>query len=224
MNAYDILALFSEAYAALRRQKGPAITVALIIAAMCVTFYLTVGRAAAAQIEVQDHLEAAGSRNLQISDVRGDGVISPSVVDVLSTMNTIERIVGLSVPIDVYNARIGRGGIGVPSWHVVGDLRDALQLTSGRWPRAGEAIASESAQEALGMDAPSGAVVTAVLDLEAPIVGSYRALSPYNELDAGVVVVPVEREAVRTLDMVVVSARSAAETETAVLEILNAAG
>ena len=57
-----------------------------------------------------------------------------------------------------------------------------------------------------------------------PIVGSYRALSPYNELDAGVVVVPVEREAVRTLDMVVVSARSAAETETAVLEILNAAG
>ncbi len=120
-----------------------------------------VGRTAAAEEQVAQRLDAAGSRVLVVADTRGGDLIGQAVVDQTRGLSTTERAVGVVVPVDLTNGVVGPGGTRVPAWSIVGDLADVADLTAGRWPGPGEALVSPQAQATLGMDHPVGSVALA---------------------------------------------------------------
>ncbi len=216
--------LLGEAWAAARAQKVPTLLVAVLVAAMCATTGLTVGRAAAAQDQVVARLDDAGSRHLTLTDTRGVGFLTEAVVEQAAGLSTVERAVGLTGAVDSTNTAVGAGGTRVPTWRVVGDLHAAVTLTAGRWPGPGEALVSRAAQAALGLDAPVGAVTTVANTspgVTFPIVGSFTPRTPYAEIAGGVVVAAPPGTAARRLDIVAASAAAATVTQDAALALLN---
>lgn len=215
--------LAAEAWASARAQKVPTILVAVLVAAMCATTLLTVGRAAAAQEQVAARLDDAGSRRLVVTDARNQDFLTAAVVDQAAGLSNVERAIGLAAPVDTINGTIGPGGARVATWLVVGDLHAAVTLTGGRWPRSGEALVSSAAQADLGLDAAIGAVTTtsttATSDIY-PIVGSFSARDPYTDLDAGIVVAAPEGTTAHRLDVVAVSAAEAHSMQATVLDLL----
>lgn len=127
--------------------------IAFLVAAMCASVIATVGRSTAAQRDVLARWEQAGARTLIIGSPERSGLLSPAVLTQTSHLSVVERVVGTVSPQDVTNAAVGPGGASVPSWTLLDDPGDAVELTSGRWPRPGEALVSTPAQQALGMDA-----------------------------------------------------------------------
>lgn len=117
---------------------------------------MTVGRTAAAEEQLLARLDSAGSRMLVVADVRGDDLISPTVVDQAAGLSTTERAVGTLIPVDVVNGAVGQGATRVPARGVRGDLSAVATLTAGRWPGPGEAIVTQEAMTRLGMDDPVG--------------------------------------------------------------------
>lgn len=212
--------LVREAVRSAASSRVPTALVAVLVAAMCLTTILTVGRAAAAQERVQRRLEDAGSRVLELVDKKGHGFLTGTVVAQTAGLSTVDRAVGLGIPRDVTNATIGPGGTPVPAWTVLGDLGTALELVQGRWPRPGEGIVSVSAQRALGLDAPLGAVTTVDRAERCPVVGAFRARAPFADLDAGVVVAGSAQESAHTLRVVASHAAAAPATQAAVLALL----
>lgn len=211
--------LVREAVRSARASKVPTALVAVLVAAMCLTTILTVGRAAAAQEQVQQRLEEAGSRLLEVSDAKDDGFLTASVVDQVAGLSTVERAVGWAVPRDVTSAAVD-GGTPVPTWVVVGDLSDAVELVAGRWPRPGEALVSAAAQDALGFDAPVGAVATSDDAQGWAVVGAFRARAPFTNLDAGLVAAGAPGTPAHTLNVIAADASGAKVTQSAVMALL----
>lgn len=211
--------LVREAVRSATASRVPTTLVAVLVAAMCLTTVLTVGRAAAAQQQVQHRLEEAGSRLLEVADVRGHGFLTSSVIDQAGGLSTVERAVGLAVPRDVTNAAVA-GGHPVPAWGVIGDLTDAVELVSGRWPGPGEGLVAAGAQDRLGLDVPVGAVVTPHGADGWAVVGSYRARAPFTQLNAGLVVVTGSDTPAHTLEVVTTDAAMADLTQAAVVSLL----
>lgn len=213
--------LVREALRSAAASRVPTALVAVLVAAMCLTTILTVGRAAAAQDQVQRRLEDAGSRLLAVTDRKDLEFLSATVVEQAGALSTVERAAGFGVPRDVTNAAVGAGGAAAPAWVVVGDVRAAVSLVQGRWPRPGEALVAVQAQAALGLDVPLGAVATADGVHRWPVVGAFRARSPFTDLDAGVVVAGAPGEAAHTLRVVATSAAVAPATQAAVVALLD---
>jgi putative ABC transport system permease protein len=214
------LALLREVAASARAQRVPTALVAVLVAAMCLTAILTVGRAAAAQRQVQHRLEDAGSRQIEVTDQKGKGFLTPATVGAAATMDTVERAVGVTLPRDTTNVAVGAGGTPVPYWQVVGSLRDVAVLTSGRWPNLGEAVASDRALAQLGLDEPAGAVSAGPNTAAVAVVGTFRARAPFDTLDAGLVGPAAPGTPAHALDVVVRAAPDAELTQAAVLALL----
>ncbi len=213
--------LLAEAWASARAQRVPTILVAALVAAMCATTLLTVGRAAAAQGDIAARLDDAGSRHLVVTDVHQRGFLTAPVVDQVAGLSSVERAVGLASAVDTTNVAVGIGGTRVPTWLVVGDLHAVVRLTAGRWPNPGEALVSAAGQAALGLDAPVGAVTTTTgVTTSYPVVGAFASRSPYQDLEAGVVVAAPDGAGARRLDVVATTAAQADATQTAVLALL----
>ncbi len=215
--------LLAEAWASARAGKVPTILVAVLVAAMCATTLLTVGRAAAAQVQVTARLEEAGSRHLVVTDAHAAGFLTDAVVDQAAGLSTVERAVGFTTAVDTTNTAIGVGGARVPTWLVVGDLHAVATLTAGRWPRSGEALVSAAGQAALGLDVPVGAVTTvdAGTATSYPIVGAYTPRAPYGDLATGIVVAAPASTVAHRLDVVATTAAGATVTQAAVLDLLH---
>src|SRR5690606_2271114 len=188
--AVRFLVLLREALSTTWANKVPTALVALLVAIMCATTLATVGRTAAAEQQVAERLDAAGSRLLVVTDTRGGDLITPAVVTQTRGLSVTERAVGVQIPVDVTNKAIGAGGTRVPAWTVDGDLSEVLTLTAGRWPHPGEALVSTTGQEALGMDDPVGAVQlassTQVGDYS--VVGAFTPNEPFGADEAGLVI------------------------------------
>jgi len=199
-------------------QKAPTITVAVLVGAMCATPLVTVGRTEAAQVQIAERLEAAGSRHLRITDVNSIGFMTPSVVATAGGFDSVQVAIGIGSPIDVAPAHLGMGGTKVTAWPLVGDLGGAVDLVQGRWPQAGEAIVSATAQQMLGLDHPVG-VVEDRSGSQFAVVGSYAAESPFEQFAEGVIIVD-DRVAVRSLDIITTTAATAPPTQVAVLALL----
>lgn len=212
--------LLREALASAAAQKVPSVLVAVVVAAMCLTTLLTVGRTASAEHQVQLRMEQAGSRQLQVLDVEEQALLTPTVVDQVVRLSTVERAVGVTDPVDVTNGPLGDGGHPVPAWAVTGDLGDVAELTAGRWPRPGEALVSAAAQQRLGMDVPIGYLDVDGRDVA--VVGSFSPRSPFEDFAAGALTVPVEPVPSRTLRVVADTAATARATQRAVLGIVAA--
>lgn len=193
--------------------------IAVLVAAMSLTTTLTVGRAAAAQQQVEARLDAAGSRELVIVDAKDQGFITDSVVSSVSGLSTVERAIALGAPVDMTNAAVGRGGQRVSARTLVGQLQWAVDLTGGRWPDPGEAVVTEAAQEALGLSAPAGALIDTIGN-EIPVVGTVEPRAPFTDDLTGIVAIPAQPQASQTLVVVADTARTAIPTQNAVLGLL----
>jgi putative ABC transport system permease protein len=204
-------------------QRVASVLIALLCAVICAVTMLTVGGTAAAEAQVLGRLDAAGSRLLIVTDKRGAGLVNNAALDMLHGLNTVERAVGVDTPFDVTNVAIGDGGTPTPAWSLVGPLREAMTLTAGRWPQPGEALVSNAAHDTLGLTN----VVGAVIDREGreyPVVGGFKALTPFEFLDAGAVIAHDRDSAsVTSLHVVVVSAAAARATEQLVISVLGPA-
>lgn len=212
--------LVAEAARANRARLAASIAVALLAAAMCLSSLLTVGRSAAAEDRLQDRLDTAGSRLLVVTNQRQLGLLPPAVVQLSAELDTVERAVGLTSPIDVSSGAVGPGGAPLPAWQVIGGVEQVAELTSGRWPAVGEVIVSDDARTALGLPGPYGYVVAD--DQDFPVVGTFRARAPFEQLGAGVVGSAAPDTSATTLHVVVGSADRAAATQAAILELVAA--
>lgn len=216
--------LAREALASARAQKTPTTLVAILVAAMCATTLLTVGRAAAAEAQVNVRMESAGSRHLQVTDAKAQDFLTATVVGQAAQLSTVERAVGFGTTVDVASAAMSSGGSTIPAWTVVGQISDVVTLVAGRWPEPGEALVSTNAQDRLGFDAPVGAVTaagTGLVETAYPVVGRYEARDPYNDLITGVVIAAPTGTTARTLDVIAAQSAGASLTQRAVLALLN---
>ncbi|GAA4883411.1 hypothetical protein AVL62_06000 [Serinicoccus chungangensis] len=212
-----------EAAATAWASKVPSALVGLLVAVMCAATIATVGRTAAAEQQLTDRLDEAGSRVLAVADARGEGLLPPTVVDQASTLSTVERGVGTLIPVDVVNGVIGQGGTRVPAWGVHGDLAAVADLQAGRWPGPGEAIVTDTAMTQLGMADPFGWVAlasTSEVD-DWSVVGTFTPRDPFGDYAAGVLYVAPADQPVDTLQVVLTDAAAAQTTQASVLALVE---
>ena len=214
--------MFREGLATAWANKVPSVLVMFLVAVMCGATLATVGRTAAAEEQVADRLDAAGSRVLVVNDAQGQSLIPGVVVEQAAGLSVAERAVGVVIPVDVTNSVVGAGGTRVPAWAVVGDLSDVATLERGRWPGPGEALVSARGQLALGMDDPVGSVTlastTEVLDYN--VVGSFTPREPFTDYAAGVLIAAPDGAVADSLHVVVTDSQVAATAQRAVLGLI----
>lgn len=215
--------LLREAVSTAWANKVPTALVILLVGIMCGTTLATVGRTAAAEQQVADRLDAAGSRLLVVTDTRGGELISPAVVQQSRRLSVTERAVGVQIPVDVVNLVVGGGGTRVPAWTVDGDLSQVLTLTTGRWPNPGEALVSADAQTTLGMDDPVGAVELASTTQtgDYSVVGSFEPREPFGQYAAGLVIAAEPGAVSDSLYVVVTDSSVASAAQSAVLGLVD---
>jgi len=209
-----------EALRVLRASRVPAALIALVTGLGCAGIALTTGATAAAGADLGMRLEAAGSRVLTIVDVSGEGYLSSTAREQISTFGAVERAVGLSLPADVHNPRLGPGSSSVPSWVVSGSLADMVEMTDGRWAQPGEAMVSVDAREALGLADGFGAVSDG--SVHSPVVGTFRVRQPFERYSAGVVVAEASAGHMRSLHVVTGRARDSQVVQSAALDVVGA--
>ncbi|UJH71100.1 hypothetical protein [Ornithinimicrobium sp. INDO-MA30-4] len=112
-----------EGVATMWAAKVPSTLVLLLVAAMCVATIATVGQTAAADQQLQERLDSAGSRVLVVNDGQSGGLISPTIIDQVKGLSTTERAVGTLIPIDVVNGAVGQGATRVPAWGCMATCR-----------------------------------------------------------------------------------------------------
>lgn len=151
--------------------------IALVAALVCTAALLTVGRAAAADAQLQQRLTDAGTRSFALVDEQNSQLLTPTVIQAVAGLSTVEVAYGFSTAEDVVNDAFGSGGNRVAAREVSGDLAASLELVTGRWPREGEALVNAAAATQLGMDAPFGAVRRLSDQRDFAVVGEYRATS-----------------------------------------------
>lgn len=213
--------LLAEAARTAASQRVSSMLVALLCAAICAVTLLTVGRTAAAEEQVLARLDTAGSRLLVVTDDSNTGLITPAAVQVLAGLDAVERTVGVHTPSDVVNSVIGDGGDRVPAWQITGDLDHAVQLTTGRWPRPGEALVASQAQEQLGLTHPAGSVSVTNGNTQHDVVGAFTAREPFDSFNSGLVIAGDDTAAARSVHVVVASVEAVNATERLTVTTLN---
>lgn len=216
------LNLLREALATTWANKVPTALVALLVAVMCGATLTTVGQTAAAEQQLADRLDGAGSRLLTVTDAASDDLVSEAVVTQSHGLSSVERAIGTQVPVDVTNAAVGRGGPRAAAWTVVGDLDRVVELTSGRWPGPGEALISATAQHGLAMDAPAGAIEVHTGDLgeQHSVVGSFIPREPFTDYEAGLVIASEPGASADVLHVILTDSDLARASQAAVLELI----
>lgn len=217
------LLFLREALATAWASKVPSTLVVLLVATMCAATIATVGRTAAAEAQLLQRLDSAGSRVLVLADARGDDLISPTIVDQVAGLSTSERAVGTLIPVDVVNGVVGQGATRVPAWGVHGDLSAVAKLTAGRWPGPGEAVVTEEAMRRLGLDDPVGWVEqasTTVVD-DWSVVGSFEPRDPFGDYGSGVLYVSPEERALDAVHVVLTEADVAQAAQSQVLRLID---
>lgn len=216
------LVLLREALSTTWANKVPTALVVFLVSIMCAATLATVGRTAAAEEQVAQRLDAAGSRLLVVTDTRDGGLITPAVLDQTRELSVTERAVAVQIPVDVTNKVIGAGGERVPAWTVQGDLSEVLTLTAGRWPGPGEALVSAQGQTTLGMDDPVGAVQLASSSQvgDHSVVGAFTAREPFDTYNSGLVIAAAPDVASDSLYVIVTDSGVAPAAQSAVLGLV----
>jgi putative ABC transport system permease protein len=174
--------LAREIGGSLRGQKVAFATIGLLVAGMCAIVVITAGRAQAAARDVAGQIDAAGSRQLAITSLGTQPLVTPAAVKLLSGAQGVQSVVGIGPSRDVTAGSIGPGGAAVAEQPILGDLDSILTLTAGRWPQPGEGLVSADAQQTLGLDQPVG-WVNDNHGHTTPIVGSYIPRPGFEDLN-----------------------------------------
>jgi len=215
--------MLRESLATTWAAKVPAALVTGLVATMCAATIATVGRTAAAEAQVLERLDQAGSRVLIVQDTRGNDLITPTIIDQTAGLSTSERTIGTFIPIDVVNGAIGQGGTRVPAWGAYGDLTTVATLVSGRWPGPGEAIVSTTAMAELGLTDPVGWVAQASSSTvdDWSIVGAFTSREPFTQFDAGLLYPAPRDRSLNMVHVVLTDAAAAQATQSQVLRLID---
>ena len=213
--------LLREGLATTWANKVPTALVAFLVAVMVASTLATVGRTAAAENQLEERMDAAGSRLLTVIESRPKDLMGPAIIAQTAGLSTVERAVGTVSPIDTVNGAVGQGAQRVATWGIVGEISAVAELTQGRWPQPGEALVSAQAMTALGLTTPFGwvAEVGTPSTSEFTIVGSFTAREPFTDYDAGIIYNAAGQHA-QMLSVILTDARQAAPTQRAVLALL----
>ncbi|MBD7982733.1 ABC transporter permease [Oerskovia merdavium] len=196
----------------------PTLLVVLLVAAMCLTTVLTVGRTSAAQAQVQGRLESAGARLLTVTDTRDQGLFGAAVVGSVAALDSVTGAAALTSPRDVTATNQGQGGVKIPLWAVVGDPDSLVELESGRWPRPGEALISSALVDVLGFTSSTGSVDAG--SRQWAVVGTFRTRGAVPELESGVVAAATTADVARTLYVTSEPGRDVARVQQIALSIV----
>ncbi|UER55064.1 ABC transporter permease [Kineosporiaceae bacterium SCSIO 59966] len=202
-----LAALLSEAARATRSQPAVSAVTAIIVASVTAVILATTGQTAAAERQVLDRIDSAGSRTIEISAAAGAAAIPSRVLPVIAQMSSTDWVIGLGVPQDGRNHALGGGAEPLAFWPVVGDLPDSVSLP--RRPAVGQAAVGIGALEKWGGVGGLGAV-----DLpgqrQVPAVGTLSATDSLSFLNDGGIVI-ADSAADTEVQRIVVAADSAAE-------------
>lgn len=206
-----------EAWASALRARVPSVLVATLVAAVCTTTLLTVGRAEAAEAQVAARMDSAGARDLRITDAAST-YLTPSVLAQIAGVSIIERAVGLGLTVDAANTTLGPGAPARATYLVTAGLTDLCTRSHGRMALPGEAWVTEGAMASLGLPEPFGSVTT-TQGASYPVVGSCVLREPYTELEG--VVVNAPDAATTTVAVVTTSAEDSLRAQQEVLAIIG---
>lgn len=214
--------IVTEALRSTYRRPMSTFAVALMLIVMtCLSVY-TLGRAESARDDIQDRLENAGSRRIQFVDRQGVGLLTPAAFNLIQSLSAVDRVLGLSLPIDVRNGEVGLGAEPVPLWLLRGDWQDAVILESGRFPRPGEIIVGEDVLPRLGLTHGSGFVTGGGSDWS--VVGTFRGAAPYFEFDNGALGMACTSCNSASFDVLVDDAGLVADVTSTVLRMVDPSG
>jgi len=209
--------LFREAIVSAWKARIPSGLVVFIVAAVCATTLVTVGRTAAAEAQVAERMESAGARELRVTDASQE-LLTPTVLHQASGLSVVERAIGFGVTLDVTNAAVGRGGLTRPAATVTHGLTGAIAIESGRAPRPGEALVTTRAMSDLGLQHPAGAV-TDTDSRTYPIVGSYTPRDPFTQLNSVIIHDPAGPT--RAMTVISTSAAQSTTTQDLILRLID---
>lgn len=210
--------LWRETLQSLRGQKIAVLMIGLLVAAMSATIVITTARASAAAEQVNARVEAAGSRQLVITDPSGADLVAPATIAVLGNASSVQAAAGIGITRDVTNGALGPGGSLAPAWSLIADFDRIATLTAGRWPRDGEAVITTAAQRTLGLDVPLGYL----MDKQGrtyPVVGSYRPAAGFDDINGAIIA--QTHGGTPTLRVVITDVAYATETQRLALDVLN---
>lgn len=225
------LQLLLEAARNVRYQPVAAAITLLVVALTCAATLLTVGRTAAGERDVAARLEAAGSREITISDTATPahasptalpGAVQPITLSVMASATGVQKAVIYASPVDAHNPRVGDSGATVPTWMISGRFTDVFEQRTGRPPRPGEAVISRSAARTLGLVQGIGSV-EATDGAIYPVVGTYQSIVPFIEFDAGALVVSDGTRPPATLRLLTTSAAAVPSVQRLALQLVQPA-
>lgn len=161
-------------------------TAALVIAIVCLVVFATTGQSAAAERAVMDRIDGVGTRLVTAFDQSGNARMQARGVEDVARLDTVSWAFALGSVTDVRNADTGALSSGVALRPLFGGLPPALDITTGRAPRDGEAVLGVDAARALGIVDGVGAVSDGQRTW--PVVGVYEATGPLASLSTSVLV------------------------------------
>lgn len=174
-----LLELFAESWRAMRAARVPTTVIVLLCAAMSAASILTVGRTAAADQQLENRLESAGSRLLEIKATKPD-VIVVEDLHATASLSITDQALGILEVKDVVNAAIGDGEPTAASIYS-GEIKDIAVITDGRAPLPGEAIITSEGLARLNFDTYFGALQTSD-GTTYPLVGVYEPREPFDTI------------------------------------------
>lgn len=178
----------TEAVRSLRAQWVTSVLLAVLAGTVALLAAASAGRSDASRRAVLDTVDGLGSALVVVSDGGAEPVIDGRFVAAASGVQGVAWVLGLGPVVDVENAGLRVGAVGVPLRPVVGRLPPELAPRAGRAPEPGEAWVGERAQTALRMAAPSGTLASG--DRRVAVVGGFTAEGPLDRLADLALVVP----------------------------------
>ncbi|WP_101524584.1 FtsX-like permease family protein [Nocardioides houyundeii] len=181
-----VRALLGEGWQIFRAQPLVSVVTAFITAAVCLSVFVTAGRAAAAEAAVVSQVDGAGARTIRFSDPSGEAGLTAMGVQHVAELPGVDWMLAIGDTVDVRNSAMPQVGRPVPSAALFSELPPSVRLTAGRAPRLEEAIAGTDAMTALGLADRTGGVRGQLFD--GPVVGTFDAASPVTELQQSVLI------------------------------------
>jgi putative ABC transport system permease protein len=178
--------LVREAVALALTQPVATCVAALVTAAVCAVILATTGQAAATERRVVDSIGDAGARTLVFSDPNARAEIAAVGLDRIAALPGVEWVIGLGPVVDVTVTALGDAGHRVPARSLFTALPPATQLTGGRQPQAGEAVAGDEAMRQLQLSDATGSVTGD--GYRGAVVGSFAAAEPLTDYERFVLV------------------------------------
>jgi len=175
--------LLRDAAASAWAQLAATLTVALVLAAICLAILVAAGQSAATKARIIGQIDSAGTRLIALSDQDGASGMLPSAPAMIASWSDVSWAIGLGAAVDVTNPALPMGR--AASRVLVGGLPPQLPLVRGRAPRPGEAVAGVGAAAALNL-APNLGRIQAIGQADAEpigVVGVFTTSGPLAQLN-----------------------------------------